>query len=142
MDRCFLLDSNAYVLPVLFNRAQNALKDSDRSAVSKVFLDLMLPLRLEVSIPKDKVVIDSLLAKEVSMTQVPSHGGGPAPGGAAAAAGGAGADIVAYIVDVKEVLLLGTKEALELVVLKYIHGCVYHEYSAAHAGQRCCGLAN
>ena len=94
----------------------------------------MLPLRLDVSNAKDLPIIEALRAKAVPMTAVQPHGVGAAAGGVTASAavprrGGSGAgegacSPVAYVVDVKDVLLLGTKEALELVVTKYIHGCV------------------
>ena len=44
----------------------------------RLCVDLILRLRLDVSNPKDMVIIDSLLANEVPMTRVPSNG--PAPG--------------------------------------------------------------
>jgi len=112
-------------------RALYLLKDSDRSAASKACLELMLPLRLDVSNAKDLPIIEALRGKDVPMTAVQPHGVGATAGVTAAVprrsgSGAAGGDAspVAYVVDVKDVLLLGTKEALELVVTKYIHGCV------------------
>jgi hypothetical protein len=100
----------------------------------------MLPLRLDASNAKDLPVIEALRGAGVPMTGVPVQPGPHGVGAAAAGPGGvtstalprrggssaAGGDAspVAYVVDVKDVLLLGTKDALELVVTKYIHGCV------------------
>ena len=117
-------------------RALYLLKDSDRSAASKACLELVLPLRLDVSNANDLPIIEALRAKAVPMTAVQPPVVGAAAGGVTASAavprrGGPGSGAgegscspVAYVVDVKDVLLLGTKEALELVVTKYIHGCV------------------
>jgi hypothetical protein len=62
-------------------------------------------MRLDENIPNEKELLDILQSRDVPMRAV-----------------GSGDD--AFLVDVKDVILLGTKESLELVVIKFIHGYV------------------
>jgi len=83
-------------------------------------LEILLPLWLDASNPKDKAIIDALCAARVS--EAASFG---APGGVAALP--AAAPPESAIVDAKDVILRGTKDVINLVMNRFIRGCVVVE---------------
>ena len=97
-------------------RALDAAKNSEREAIMKVSLELELLLRLSTANETEKKLIDLLMDASAPMKNVSAKTGG----GAAAAEGSP----EVFLVDIKDVILLGKKESLEFVVTYIICGWV------------------
>ena len=97
-------------------RALDAAKNSEREAIIKVSLELELLLRLSTANETEKKLIDLLIDARAPMKNLSTETGG----GAAAAVGSP----EVFLVDIKDVILLGKKESIEFVVTYIICGCV------------------
>ena len=117
--------SGPSMLTISLHRALNALKDSLQSAALKVYLELMLRLRLDVSIPK---------AWSSSARSLPKTGRLRCQNSGGAATGDALLQAMpvsrtpGYLHLSNSRMWLSSRQ-LELVVLKAMLGCVLHEWA-------------